>query len=85
MVSRRYDGKRGRRSAASLPGSNGSREQARALIPLKLALHELHPDEGRRTQCLSLVREFDQTGVERMVVHAFHTGIDNSKLTCAGG
>jgi hypothetical protein len=51
---------------------NGGREQTRALIPLKLALHELHPDQGRRTQCLGLAREFGQTGVIRMLVDAFH-------------
>jgi hypothetical protein len=53
---------------------NGSREQTRALIPLKLALHELHPDQGRRTQRLGFAREFGHAGVKRMVVHAFPTG-----------
>jgi hypothetical protein len=66
-------------------GLNGSCEQARALIPLKLALHELHPDQGRRSQRLGFAREFGQTLVKRMVVYAFHTGIHNSQLTRAGG
>ena len=63
---------------------NGSREQTRALIPLKLALHELHPDQGRRTQRLGFAREFGHAGVKRMVVDAFPTGIHNPKLTRAG-
>jgi len=60
---------------------NGSREQTRALIPLKLALNELHPDQGRRTQRLGLACEFGQQASNEWSLTPFHTGIHNSKLT----
>jgi len=75
-------GKKGRCDCPS--SSNGSREQTRALIPLKLALHELHPDQGGRAQRLGLARELDQAGVKRMFVNTFHAGIHNSQLPRAG-
>src|SRR5438132_289150 len=72
-------------SGATPLSLNRNREQTRALIPLKLVLHELHLDQWHRTQrlgpCVDPEGQIDPSCFEKTVVcpapaHLAGRGID---------
>src|SRR5579862_9004425 len=80
--------RRGARPDAGRLGSgvlHGRRQQAGALVPLELALHQLQADQRGGAQLLGLLLQLVQGLVVGAVVDALDAGVDDAELDLAGG